>query len=214
MRARSGSSTWFGVVSVLGAGCVDDESCSNPPFEMPPEPELDASDPPTVIAGQWLGVGVLELTFSKPIHAEGDLDPERFAVVGWYAYVDPSCDPETGYRELGRGYYSVGTSVDSAWIGPEDDTLLRVRLSNAAAQCGGPLGAVASGIMLAYTDVDDENAGPRLLDEDGAAVPDIGPEWAIPSLDGCLGENYCVFTSYFADEFLPLTSSLVPIPCP
>jgi hypothetical protein len=190
---------------------VDDERCSKPPFEMPPEPELDAGDPPTVIAGRWIGVGVLELSFSKPIHAEGDLDPERFAIIGWYAYVDPWCGSNTGYRELGAGYYS---SINAAWIGPEDDTLLRVRLNNAAAQCGRPIDLVASGIMLAYTDVDDENAGARLLDEDGAAVPDIGPDWAIVSLDGCLGENYCVLTGYFGEEFLPSSSSLVPIPCP
>jgi hypothetical protein len=205
----------LGLISALGVGT----GCNNPceqSFDPPPEPDPSASEPPQVIAGEWIGPGVLELEFSKPLAASGQLDPNRFAIVGWYVDGDSfygQCEPATRYRELMVGYY--GTAISDAWIGPEDDTLLRLRLSNSGAQCqifgSNP---VASGVMLAYTNVTNEPAGAQLLDENGNPVPDIGPAWAIMQLDSCFGDTYCGYVSSYQGGQLSQLDTLVQIPCP
>jgi len=225
MAARPGSpSRWLGAVSALalGTACNDDDQCKGASFDPPPEPEPSPSAPPTVIAGEWIGGGVLELSFSKPLSSTGDLDPDRFAILSWDAIAygsgfSNSCYLSTNYREMGPGYYyySGGRSVAAAWIGPEEDTLLRLRLANSAAQCRISSNSLGSGVMLAYTDATNAAAGNKLLGEDGIAVPDIGPLWAIQRLDNCFGDSYYCSVNYgFASGHLSQLTSLVQIPCP
>lgn len=212
---------WLGVVSALGlaTACTDDP-CEGRDFEPPPEPEPSPSTP-SLISGEWIGGGVLELSFSQPLSSNGDLDPNRFAIVGWDAIAYSSgdtCYLSTRYRELTTGgyYYYGGSGVAAAWIGPEDNTRLRLRLSNSGASCRIVANSRGSGIMLAYTNVTHDAVGSKLLDEDGDPIADIGPAWAIQQLDGCLDSNYyyCGVISQFANGHLPALTSLLAIPCP
>lgn len=221
MTERPGApARWFGPISALGlATACADNSCEGRVLAPPPEPEPSASEPPTLIAGEWIGAGVLELSFSRPLSSVGDLDPARFAIVEFLATVDnpdfsDECYLFTDYRDLNGYYFYSGPSVAAAWIGPEDDTRLRLRLANTSAQCRTAIASVGSGILIAYTDSADDAAGTPLLDGDGDPVPDIGPAWAIDRLDNCWGNYYCASVNYFTGGHLPLLDSLVPIPCP
>ncbi len=217
----------LGLVSLLGAasGCNEDLCEGQRNFDPPPEPDPGPDAAPTVLAGRWIGAGVLELEFSGPIAALGDLDPQRFALVGWdanaYEY-DPdfdagSCLLQTRYRELGTSYFYYGgpqRGVAAAWIGPEDDTLLRLVLNNTGAACTISPGSLGSGVMLAYTAGDLEGVGTKLETGEGETLADIGPAWAIDRLEACVGYSYCGAVSYFANGHLPLIDSLAEIPCP
>jgi hypothetical protein len=225
MAARPRSPTrWLNLLSALGVASACSDPCEDQGFTLPPEPDPTAGQPPQVLAGEWIGPGVLELSFSKPLMATGDLDPARFAVVGWNAVVSDyagigqqvgECYLVTRYRELGAGYYYYQpTSIAAVWIGPEDDTLLRLRLTSSAAQCPTSSNSAATGIMLVYTDANDPSAGVGLLDENGIRVPDIGPAWAVQDLDSCFTYTYCGSVSDYAAGHLPQISSLAPIPCP
>jgi hypothetical protein len=216
--SRPRSPRWLGAVAALGLGTAcNDDPCEDLSFELPPEPEPSSSTP-SLIAGEWIGSGVLELRFSRPLTSVGDLDPRRFAIIGWdaTAYSGDACVLRTSYREIGASYYyySAGSSVAAAWIGPEDPTQLRLRLSSAGATCRISTDSVGSGVMLAYTDATHNAAGPKLLDQDGDPIRDLGPVWAISRLDTCIGSEYCGSVYNFATGHLPMTSSLVPIPCP
>ncbi|MFO7564385.1 MAG: hypothetical protein R6X02_17190 [Enhygromyxa sp.] len=206
---------WIGALTALGLGTAcSEDPCEDQVFEPPPEPEPSPSTP-TLIAGEWIGAGVLELSFSRPLSSTGDLDPARFAIVGWDAISGYGCILSTNYRELGTSYYyySPGSSIAAAWIGPEDDTRLRLRLSRTSS-CLPSTNSVGSGVMLAYTDASSSSAGAKLLDQDGDPIGDIGPAWAIQRLDQCLEYNYFCRVNDFANGHLPALSSLVPIPCP
>jgi hypothetical protein len=212
----------LGVVSALGLaalGCRED-ACAGQEFEPPPEPTSNAAGPPTVLAGEWIGGGVLELQFSKPLASDGDLDPQRFALVVYDAltsdYGDADiCYLRTSYRSLGFSYYYGGFTpmIAAAWIGPEDPTILRLRLGNLAAQCPNTFGSIANGLFLAYTDAPSTGPGSLLLDGDGNPVPDIGPGWAISDLDACFDSTYCSVNGY-ASGHLPAWNRLAAIPCP
>jgi hypothetical protein len=218
MAARSESATqWVGTLAALGLGSACSNPCAEPPFVPPPTPDPSASVSPQVMRGEWIAPGLLELQFSAPLGASGPLDPNRFAILSWDAaaqpdYAEPggTCYRATRYRPLRTSYY-YRVAVADVWIAPEDDTLLRVRLNSSTAQCLLTTVSVGSGIMLAYTNTPDPAAGGLLLDENGNAVFDLGPEWAIENLDQCLG---CDNNYYFADEHLPLFDSLAQIPCP
>jgi hypothetical protein len=215
----------LGVVSALGvtAGCSD--PCESLVLETPPEPSPSAEDPPTVIAGEWLTAGVLELHFSKAIASFGDLDPARFEVVAWAIggnEVSGSCNAATRYRWLfGGGYYYYGAAPrpSQVWIAPENPTILRVRLANSGATCPNPAfnssAAIESGVMLVYTGPATAD-GPELLDEDGVAVPAFGSDWLLDRLAACVDGTYGYYFCPLGDlgGHLPGLASLVPIPCP
>jgi hypothetical protein len=202
----------LGVLSVLGvAPACQAEECSGS-FDTPPVPD-PSSSVPVVLDGEWIGAGVLELRFSAALSSIESPDPARFAILGWSAefseYQD--CDPVTAYVSLMVGYY-YGASVAEVWIAPEDDSILRMRLSTVAARCSIPTGSVGSGVMLVYTD--GAQAGPALLDSDGAPLASIGPAWALDRMSSC-GSGYCfTFFNYGANGHLPALDSLAPIPCP
>jgi hypothetical protein len=215
------SMRWLGVVSALGVGSACNDVCERQGFEPPPEPDPSPSAAPEVIAGEWIGPGVLELSFSRPLSSLGDLDPNRFAIVGWNAVAneygtDGECYLQTRYRELSGGsyyYYYQPSGIAAVWIGPEDDTLLRLRLVTSSPQCRSSGDSIATGIMLVYTNDDDPILGEGLRNENGDVVPDLGPAWAISRLDSCVNTNYCTIY-YYATGHLPQVSSLAQIPCP
>jgi hypothetical protein len=214
---RSRFPTQLGLISALGVGSGCNDPCDDVGFDPPPEPDPSEGDPPEVIAGEWIGPGVLELRFSRPLGASGQLDTNRFAILSWSAgtgsYYSEECDPTTNYRALTVGYYSQ-SGLSDVWIGPEDDRLLRLRVTNSGAQCQSFGTVLGSGVMLAYTNVADESAGPGLLDENGNPVPDIGPAWAIMRLDSCFDDYYCGYVGNFTYGHLPQLDTLVQIPCP
>lgn len=220
MAARPGpSSHLLGVVSALGivTGCEIENQCDDKRiFDSPPEVDPNASEP-MVLAGEWIAAGILELRFTQPVSSSGDLDPNRFAIITWTAQVDAygggtECLLETNYRQLGAGYYQV--SVAEAWIGPEDDSIVRLRMTNTGGSCPTRSGAVESGLMLVYTSGAD--GGPALLDADGELIPDLGPAWAVDEIEPCLGGNYyyCSYLGARATGHLPEIQSLASIPCP
>jgi hypothetical protein len=223
-EARSVScATLLGVVSVLGLaalGCSED-ACEGLVFEPPPVPNPGADAPPTVLAGEWIAGGVLELQFSKPLTSNGDLDPQRFALVSYDALTSDYGDSETcilrtRYRSLGTSYiydYSIAPAIAAVWIAPEDPTRLRLRLSSLAAQCTTRSGSIANGLLLTYTNAPSPNPSTLLLDGEGVPVPDIGPAWAITTLDACFDASYCSFNDN-ASGHLPALNSLAEIPCP
>ena len=214
-------------VSASLIGCTRDPCEGLRTFAPPPEPALSPSSPPTVIDGQWLNASVLELQFSEPIASEGDPDPERFAILGWnvdiddYGYGDNSCSTSTRYSSLGGGgysyyYYSPAPSIAQAWIGPEDDSILRLQLSSISRQCPSSAGTVASGVLLVYTD--SELGGPALTDAEGTKLGDIGPAWALTRLESCVDSDSsysygCSINGFYTGQ-LPQLSSLLEIPCP
>lgn len=211
----------IGLVAGVGlAGCKSDPCDGQRSFDPPPEPEPSPTAPPTVLDGEWIGAGVLELTFSKPLQAGSAPDPSRFSILGWSAQVQPYdayagpdvCYVRTLYSPVGQGYYSSAAITD-VWIAPEDSTLLRLRLSNIGATCNTVTDSLADGVMLVYTN--GSEGGNLLLDEEGDAVPDIGPAWAIQALDGCSGYSYyyCGLNNT-ATGHLPAVTSLADIPCP
>jgi hypothetical protein len=182
-----------------------------PEFVAPPAPDPDAGASPTLLSGEWISAGVLELRFSKAL-APGALDPRRFSLMSWRVDADNDgdvCTLDTDYSTLGRSYYQ--NALADVWIGPGDGDLLLVRMSNTAAAC--PAAGVASGLMLAYTNGD--TGGGKLLDANGDALGDIGPAWAVLELDECLENDasYCVLRS-FGRTLLTHLASLAPIPCP
>jgi hypothetical protein len=213
------------LVATMGlAGCENPDACEGlRSFDPPPEPEPSASAPPTVIGGEWIGAGVLELSFSKPLTQGAAPDPTRFRVLGWAAQVQPYdgyagpevCYVRTRYSAIGGqgGYYYSSASVVDVWVAPEDPTLLRLRMSSVSATCNTIADTVAEGVMLVYTNGGE--GGTLLLDEEGDPVPDLGPAWAIQSLDGCSGSYYyCGSLNQTYGDHLPSVSSLAMIPCP
>jgi hypothetical protein len=209
-----------GLVATVGlAGCENPDACEGlRTFDPPPEPEPSSSAPPTVIAGEWIGAGVLELTFSKPLTPGAAPDPGRFAVLAWAAQVQPYaayagpevCYVRTQYSSIGQGYYS-SASVTDVWVAPEDSTLLRLRLSNVSATCRTVPDTLGEGVMLVYNNGD---GGNLLLDQDGDPVPDLGPAWAIQQTDGCVNYYYCGSLNQTSTGHLPSVTSLAMIPCP
>jgi hypothetical protein len=178
---------------------------------------------PTVIAGEWIGPGILELQFSEGLRSLGPPDPARFAILTWmatfYANNTRSWEPEcyandTRYGPLyGAGYYSR-PRVDEVWIAPEDDAILRLRLSTPLLRCSpGGWEPLAEGVMLVYSK--GEAGGTPLLDQSGAPIPSQGPDWAVLRLDECLsaGRSSCV-SSELVWGYLPLLGSFAAIPCP
>lgn len=218
-----------GVVSALGlglgvGGCTEEDACEGlRELEVPPEPEASATAPPLVLGGEWIGAGILELQFSKPLAVGSAPDPARFAVLGWavQAYTDynDACSITTRYAGLGVGYYGFSPVTD-AWVAPEDSSLLRLRMSNLGADCRTINDALGEGVTLVYAD--GGNAGEPLRDADGEVVPDIGPAWALGPWEGCIGGggNYYYYSpcgyslSSTATGQLPGFSRLAQIPCP
>jgi hypothetical protein len=213
----------IGFVAILGlGGCENSDVCEGlRSFDPPPEPDPSPSAPPLVIGGEWIGAGVLELSFSKPLTQGSAPDPSRFAVLGWAAQVQPYdaysgpevCYVRTRYVTIGgQGYYYSSASVVDVWVAPEDPTLLRLRMSSVAATCSTIPDTVAEGVMLVYTNGE---GGNLLLDEEGDPVPDLGPTWAIQQLDGCSGAYYyCGALNQTMGDHLPSVNSLAMIPCP
>lgn len=218
-----------GVISTLGLVACESDPCDGlRTFDAPPEPNPTTTSPPMVIDGEWIGAGVLELSFSEPLASGTPPDPSRFAVLGWSATVgangsyyygggsSDSCYVQTRYGGLGQGYYSRA-SVADVWIAPEDPSLLRLRMSSAGATCRSVNDIVAQGVMLVYTN-EPTIAGAQLLDADGDPVPDLGPSWAVSAWDGCsnsYGYYYCGYAlNNTATGHLPALSSLAEIPCP
>jgi hypothetical protein len=210
------------LVATVGlAGCENADACEGlRTFDPPPEPDPSPSAPPTVIGGEWIGAGVLELSFSKPLAPSAVPDPARFAVLGWAAQVDTyeayagpdTCYVRTRYSTIGSGgYYYGSASVVDVWVAPEDPTLLRMRMSNVAATCRPVTGTLGEGVMLVYTNGE---GGNLLLDADGEPVPDLGPAWAIQQLDGCGSYYYCGSLNQTSTGHLPAVTSLAMIPCP
>jgi hypothetical protein len=220
----------LGLVSAL-VGCEEKDPCDGlRTFDPPPEPEPSDTAPPTLLDGEWIGAGVLELSFSKPLLPGSPPDPTRFAVVGWSAIVQPyggyygsgsadSCQSTTRYSMIGVGYYSRAVVTD-VWVAPEDPTLLRLRMSNTGADCRTINDIVGEGVMLVYANGGD--AGTQLLDADGDPVPDIGPAWAIAAWEPCVGSvsygyyyNSCGYAlNNSATGQLPAMTSMASIPCP
>jgi hypothetical protein len=213
-----------GFAGLVGlAGCENPDACVGlRTFDPPPEPSPSSTALPTVIAGEWIGAGVLEVTFSKPLLSSAAPDPARFAVLGWAAQVQPYdayagpevCYVRTRYSEIGGSgyYYSYNSaSVVDVWVAPEDPTLLRLRLSNVAAACRTIPDTLADGVMLVYTNGE---GGTLLLDEAGDPVPDLGPAWAIQQSDACVGSYYCGSLNQTSTGHLPSVTSLAMIPCP
>lgn len=221
------SSTTARAASLIGfvglLGCENKDACEGlRTFDPPPEPEPSSSAPPIVIGGEWIGAGVLELSFSKPLQDGAAPDPARFAVLGWAAQVqsyDAYAGPEvcyvrTQYSALGQGYYGAAAITD-VWVAPEDPTVLRMRLSTTSAACRTVPDTLGEGVMLVYTNGD--QAGNLLLDADGEPVPDLGPAWAITALEGCSSSyyNYCSYAlNQTSTGHLPSVTSLADIPCP
>jgi hypothetical protein len=213
--------SFIGLVAGL-AGCEGADVCEGlRTFDPPPEPDPSASAPPTVIAGEWISAGVLELSFSEPLAQNAAPDPARFAVLGWAAQVQPYdayagpdvCYVRTQYSVIGQGYYGSATITD-VWVAPEDPTVLRMRMSSTAATCRTVPDTLADGVMLVYTNGD---GGNLLLDADGDPVPDLGPAWALQQLDGCSNSyyNYCGYSlNQTSTGHLPSVTSLAMIPCP
>jgi hypothetical protein len=209
------------------AGCENADACEGlRTFDPPPEPEPGASAPPTVIAGEWIGAGVLELTFSKPLTLGAPPDPARFSVLGWAAQVQPYdayagpdvCYVRTRYSVIGQSYsyyYGGGAAaVTDVWVAPEDPAVLRLRMSSTAATCRTVPDTLGEGVMLVYTNGE---GGNLLLDADGDPVPDLGPAWAIQQLEGCSSSPY-YYCGYSLNQtqtgHLPSVNSLAEIPCP
>lgn len=217
----SATTSLLGLVAGL-AGCENPDVCEGlRTFDPPPEPDPSSSAPPTVIAGEWIGAGVLELSFSQPLTPGAAPDPARFAVLSWAAQVQPYnayagpdvCYVRTQYSALGLGYYSTATITD-VWVAPEDATLLRLRLSNTAATCRSVPDTFGNGVMLVYTNGE---GGNLLLDADGDPVPDLGPAWAVQQLDSCSTSSYgyCGYSlNQLSTGHLPSVNSLADIPCP
>jgi hypothetical protein len=215
----------IGIVAGL-TGCENADACEGlRTFDPPPEPDPSSSAPPTVIAGEWIGAGVLELSFSKPLMPSAAPDPARFAVLGWAAQVQPYnayagpdvCYVRTRYSVIGGQYsyyYSSATTVTDVWVAPEDPTLLRLRMSSTAAACRSVPDTLGDGVMLVYSNGE---GGNLLLDADGDPVPDLGPAWAIQAFDGC-SSTYYSYCSYALNQtytgHLPSVNSLADIPCP
>lgn len=230
------SNKLVGVLAVLGAGgCAEEDPCEElRTFDAPPEPTATATAPPIVLSGEWVSANVLELQFSKPLAVGSAPEPSRFALINWNASAavyDPYygsgtavCNLRSSYRGFGLTggyYYQSGASVIDAWIAPEDPTLLRVRTASANPTCRTNTDIVADGLMLVY--VDGDGAGERLLEDNGDAVRDLGPSWAIQPWEDCViqayednyGYFYCGFAlSNYATGHLPSISTLAPIPCP
>jgi hypothetical protein len=213
----------IGLVAGL-AGCEEPDACEGlRTFDPPPEPEPSDSAPPTVIAGEWIGAGVLELSFQKPLAPSGSPDPARFIVLGWAAQVQPYgsyagpdvCYVRTRYSAIGgQGYYYNSTTITDVWIAPEDPTLLRLRLSTTSATCNTIPDTLGDGVMLVYTNGE---GGDLLLDADGDPVPSLGPAWAIQALDSCSTSAYgnCSYAlNQTSTGHLPSVNSLAMIPCP
>jgi hypothetical protein len=210
----------IGLVAGVGlVGCKKDPCEGLHNFDPPREPEPSESAPPTVLSGEWIGAGVLELSFSKPLQQGGTPDPKRFAVVGWAAQVQDYgayaggdvCYVRTQYSSIGGGYYQSG-SITDVWVAPEDPKLLRLRLSTVSAACRTVPDTLGDGVMLVYTNGD---GGNLFLDEAGDPVPDIGPSWAIQVLDGCVsGSYYYCSLNQTATGHLPAITTLADIPCP
>ncbi|PRQ06349.1 hypothetical protein [Enhygromyxa salina] len=222
---RAGGPAGFvGLFAALGlGGCEARDSCEGlRTFDSPPEPTASDTAPPTVLDGDWIGAGVLELQFSKPLSVGAAPDPTRFALLGWGAQVQSygsSCYVQTRYSALAVGYYR--SSVADVWVAPEDPSLLRLRMSNTAAACRTVADIVAEGVLLVYADAQFEGAGPKLLDAEGDAVPDLGPQWAIPRWESCIDDDgyyggyYCGYAlNQTAVGHLPALNVLAPIPCP
>lgn len=214
----------IGLVAGL-AGCENDDACEGlRTFDPPPEPDPSPSAPPTVIGGEWIGAGVLELSFSKPLTHSAAPDPARFAVLGWAAQVQPYgayagpdvCYVRTRYSAIGQSYsyYYGAATITDVWVAPEDPTVLRLRMSSTSATCRTVPDTLGDGVMLVYTTGE---GGNLLLDADGEPVPDLGPAWAIQAFDGCSNSPYgnC---SYYLNQtstgHLPSVTSLAEIPCP
>jgi hypothetical protein len=202
-------------------GCEGKDVCEGlRNFDPPPEPEPSPTAPPIVLDGEWIGAGVLELTFSKPLQEGNAPDPSRFAVLNWTAQVteynsyagSDVCYERTQYALVGVGYYG-NASVTDVWIAPDDASVLRLRLSNTAAACRTVPDTLGEGVMLVYTN--SENGGNLLMDAEGDPVPDLGPAWAIQALDGCVGTYYyyCGLRQTYTGH-LPSVTSLADIPCP
>jgi hypothetical protein len=208
----------IGLVAGL-AGCENDPCEGQRTFDRPPEPEPSSSAPPTVLEGEWIGAGVLEISLSKPLQPGNAPDPSRFAVLGWAAQVQDYdsyagsdiCYVRTQYSTIGQGYYSA-SSVADVWVAPEDPTLLRLRMSNVGATCRTVPDTLGDGVMLVYTN--GEGFGNLLLDADGDPVPDLGPAWAIQQQDGNCVYYYCYSLNNTATGHLPAVTSLADIPCP
>ncbi|KIG12532.1 hypothetical protein DB30_01294 [Enhygromyxa salina] len=227
---RAGTPVGFlGVAAALGlGGCENGDACEGlRTFDAPPAPTTSDTAPPIVLEGEWIGAGVLELQFSKPLAAGNAPDPDRFAVIGWSAQVQSysgyqgpdTCYVRTRYAGIGQGYYQVN-SVADVWIAPEDPSLLRVRMSSTAASCRAATDIVADGVLLVYTDGPTDPVTERLLDAEGDPVPDLGPQWAVQQWEICTannnyGYNYCRYSlSTSVTGHLPALSVLAPIPCP
>jgi hypothetical protein len=210
----------FGLIASAGlAGCENADVCEGlRSFDPPPEPDPSPSAPPTVVGGEWIGAGVLELSFSKPLIEGSAPDPARFAVISWAAQVQPYdsyagpeiCYVRTTYSAIGQGYYYQSTTVADVWVAPEDPTLLRLRMSSTAAACPAVPDTLGDGVMLVYTNGD---GGNLLLDQDGEPVPDLGPAWAIQQLEGCTGAYYYCSLNQTSTGHLPGLTSLAMIPC-
>jgi hypothetical protein len=223
----------FGVVSALGLGlgglgtlgiwgCQSDACEGLRELDLPPEPEASATAPPQVLDGEWIGAGILELQFSKPLSPGTAPDPARFAVVGWAVQASDyssGCSITTRYSGIGVGYYGFSPVAD-VWVAPEDPTLLRLRMSNLGADCRTINDAFGEGVTLVYAD--GGSAGEPLRDANGDLVPDIGPAWAIGPWEGCIGSGggyyYYAPCGYSLNSSttgqLPGFSRLAQIPCP
>jgi hypothetical protein len=224
-RKRPVVTDCLGVIGVAAglAGCENADVCEGlRTFDPPPEPDPSSSAPPAVIGGEWIGAGVLELSFSKPLMPSAAPDPARFAVLGWatevqpyYGYAGPEgCQMRTSYTVIGGGsYYFVATTVADLWVAPEDPTLLRLRMSSTAATCRSVPDTLGDGVMLVYSNGE---GGNLLLDADGDPVPDLGPAWAIQAFDGCSSGYYnCTYAlNQYQTGHLSSVNSFAAIPCP
>jgi hypothetical protein len=221
------------LVSLLGlaavatqVGCAaNGDICAEQTYEPPPAPEPDASTP-AVRSGRWLGPTTLELQFTAPLASEGQLDLLRFGVLGFgvNAYQgELECYVRTGYDWLGASgsYYNpaVSMGVDAVWIGPEDDTLLRLQIPmfEACPTPGTPGETLGSGVLLVYAGLSDA-AGARLLDAQGSPLGDIGSDWAIGRIETCIESAdddvaNCAVNGATQGQLSELIS-LVEIPCP
>ena len=228
--ATLGASLALGVV-----GCTNNNACDGEQFEAPPAPDPSVGAPPTVLEGEWIANGVLELSFSEPLSPTRAPDPRRFALLSWSARVSEysyyyeygvnsndnnTCFQRTNYNWFGRAGYFYGyqPAIADVWIAPEDPSLLR--LTNSGAQCPNNFGNLEGGLMLAYAGRESAEFQ-RLEDAAGDPVPSLGPSWALTSASNnwqdCIlqSSGYCGYrlsTTY--QGHLPLVDSLAPIPCP
>jgi len=232
-RGSTRPATAIGVLTTLGAAaCTNDDVCEGRrSFEPPPAPEPSPTAPPEVLAGEWIGSGVLELSFSKPLMSSAAPDPSRFALMSWSALASSyygysgsdACRQQTQYSQFGGPsyyyYYQQNAGVADVWIAPEDASILRLRISSAGTTCPTPNGLIEAGLMLVYTNGDDPSVErPRLLDENGDPVPALGPSWAVSAWDNCALQPYSYSCGFALNAVyqghLPLTDTLAPIPCP